>query len=160
MAARNRNQPGGILGLAEALDEPSLCSAVEAELIRFGLRLRWLCDGTDRLNWRDLHVIIREATTDSPVIAAFHPNYHGWDIKTHLLACISDILAGANWQRGGGKGERPKPIERPTDKQRQAENTTTKNPSLDESGTYLGETLPLSDMATWLGNDWNHFVTQ
>ena len=123
MAARNRNQPGGILGLAEALEDPNLCSAVEAELIRFGLRLRWLCDGTDRPNWRDLHVIMREATTNSPITAACHP------------------------------------IERPTDKQRQAENTT-KNPSLDEAGTYLGETLPLSDMATWLGDDWNHFVTQ
>lgn len=30
-----------------------------------------------------------------------------------LLALIADLLAGANWQRGGGKGQRPKPIPRP-----------------------------------------------
>lgn len=30
-----------------------------------------------------------------------------------LLALIADLLAGANWQRSGGKGQRPKPIPRP-----------------------------------------------
>lgn len=27
-----------------------------------------------------------------------------------------DVLAGGNWQRGGGKGARPKPYPRPNDK--------------------------------------------
>lgn len=39
-----------------------------------------------------------------------------WGDSEHLLAGIFDLLAGANWQRGGGKGTRPKPIRRPTDK--------------------------------------------
>lgn len=30
-----------------------------------------------------------------------------------LLASIADIGAMANWQRGGGKGSKPKPIKRP-----------------------------------------------
>jgi len=38
-----------------------------------------------------------------------------WDPPTQLLAVIVDLLNAANWQRGGGKGQRPKPIERPGD---------------------------------------------
>lgn len=45
-----------------------------------------------------------------------------WDTSDHLLAGIYDLLAGANWQRSGGKSARPKPITRPgartTDEQR------------------------------------------
>lgn len=36
-----------------------------------------------------------------------------WSADTHLLATVADLLAGGNWQRGGGKGRRPKPIQRP-----------------------------------------------
>ncbi|MGC4891090.1 hypothetical protein [Micromonospora sp. DT227] len=36
-----------------------------------------------------------------------------WSITDHLLAVVVDLLAGANWQRGGGKGPKPKPIKRP-----------------------------------------------
>lgn len=36
-----------------------------------------------------------------------------WSTEAHLLASIYDALAAANWQRSGGKGKRPKPIERP-----------------------------------------------
>lgn len=40
-----------------------------------------------------------------------------WSIDTHLLAYACYLLAGANWQRGGGKGQRPKLI-RPRNPQR------------------------------------------
>lgn len=36
-----------------------------------------------------------------------------WGIQEHLLAVAVDLLAGANWQRGGGKGMKPKPLSRP-----------------------------------------------
>lgn len=38
-----------------------------------------------------------------------------WTDHEYLLAGILDLLAGANWQRGGGKGSRPKPVKRPGD---------------------------------------------
>ena len=34
----------------------------------------------------------------------------GWTLDQHLLAVVVDQLAGANWQRSGGRGARPKPI--------------------------------------------------
>lgn len=36
-----------------------------------------------------------------------------WPIDQQLLANIAETLEWANWQRGGGKGEGPKPIPRP-----------------------------------------------
>lgn len=38
-----------------------------------------------------------------------------WGTAEHLLAAIYDALKGANWQRGGGKGTKPKPLPRPGD---------------------------------------------
>lgn len=43
-----------------------------------------------------------------------------WTADTYLLAQVADLLAGANWQRGGGKGSRPKPLHRPKWKQETA----------------------------------------
>lgn len=41
-----------------------------------------------------------------------------WTTTDYLLASVVDFLAQANWQRGGGKGQRPKPIERPGTRKR------------------------------------------
>lgn len=40
-----------------------------------------------------------------------------WTVGEHLAAQQVDLLAGANWQRGG-KGDPPKPFPRPGDEQR------------------------------------------
>lgn len=36
-----------------------------------------------------------------------------WELEHHLLALIFDTINVANWQRGGGKGGKPKPLQRP-----------------------------------------------
>lgn len=36
-----------------------------------------------------------------------------WSVDTYLLAHLADLLAAANWQRSGAKGQRPKPVARP-----------------------------------------------
>lgn len=41
------------------------------------------------------------------------PEHVGWDLHAHLLAGVLDALNGANYQRSGGKGQKPKPIPRP-----------------------------------------------
>ncbi len=45
-----------------------------------------------------------------------HPEAHEWTVDTYRRASTVDLLAGANWQRSGGKGKRPKPIARPNAK--------------------------------------------
>jgi hypothetical protein len=41
-----------------------------------------------------------------------------WDLTAQLLRQIDLRLAGANWQRSGGKGQKPKPIPLPDGKGR------------------------------------------
>lgn len=41
-----------------------------------------------------------------------------WETTDHLLAGILDALRAGNWQRGHGKGSRPKPVKRPGDDKR------------------------------------------
>jgi hypothetical protein len=41
-----------------------------------------------------------------------------WGLTPLLLRQLDLRLAGANWQRGGGKGQRPKPIPLPDSKGR------------------------------------------
>lgn len=56
---------------------------------------------------------IRHLPRDSPLGVALHGEAARWGVAEHLLATAVDALIGANWQRGGGKGPRPKPIPRP-----------------------------------------------
>ncbi|CAM5400391.1 hypothetical protein [Corynebacterium variabile] len=148
-----RHLRGGILGLLDLLDDPDTCRAIERDLIGLNLRLRWLCDGTDRLNWRDLYVIITESDIDSALIRATEPDFAGWTRNTGLLADIFDVLAGANWQRAMDKtAEKPDPYPRPTARDAEPE---TINPDIGQSGRYVGEAAPIADIADWLGWDAN-----
>ena len=38
-----------------------------------------------------------------------------WTVEAHMAASQIDLLQVGNWQRSGGKGRPPKPIDRPTD---------------------------------------------
>lgn len=49
-----------------------------------------------------------------------------WDLHALLLRRLDLLLAGANWQRGGGKGSRPKPIDLPDSKGRGNRPATSK----------------------------------
>lgn len=66
-----------------------------------------------KLSWRRIKVLIAGLPNDSATSIAVHGNGITWDDTQELLACICDVLSQANWQRGGGKGQRPKPIKRP-----------------------------------------------
>lgn len=50
---------------------------------------------------------------DSPLALATSDGDSMWELVPHLLAAILDETRQGNWQRGGGKGQRPKPVERP-----------------------------------------------
>src|SRR5699024_6734589 len=94
-------------------DDTYYCLEVDADLIMVGFRLRWLCDGTDRLNWRDVQVVILEADQGSAIARCELGESAFWTVDTHLLAGVLDALNGANFQRGGGKGKKPAPTPRP-----------------------------------------------
>ena len=63
----------------------------------------------------DVAALAAHLPRDSATMLAVAPRQEAeyWTADTHLLAAVLDALAGANWQRGGGKGGRPKPVRRP-----------------------------------------------
>ncbi|MDP9184818.1 MAG: DUF5361 domain-containing protein [Actinomycetota bacterium] len=64
-----------------------------------------------------------------------------WDVKAHLLAGIFDVLAVANWQRGGDENaKKPERLERPGVKKQ-----------LDGQLLAQGKAVSIEDMNTQLG---------
>lgn len=54
-----------------------------------------------------------------------------WDLTNLQLRRIDLLLAGANWQRSGGKGQKPKPIDLPDGKGRGSRPAASKPPGDD-----------------------------
>lgn len=137
MARGVGHQPGGIQGLVELLAEHG--EAVEYDLITLGLRLRDL--GTPAFTWRDLLVIV----LNLPRAAALRREQLGdaaeWGVLEYLMARNVEAGEGANWQRAGGKGARPKPLPRPGQKS--------------ESKRFGSGAIPISEFDDW----WNQGVT-
>lgn len=113
MAGSVERVPGGIWGLLDGLELHG--EAIEHDLVAHG----WTLDDIPhRLNWRAFRSFIRHSShrPGSALSQTMFPDVD-WDLEAHLLAGIYDLLAVANWQRGGGgAGRRPKPLPRPGDK--------------------------------------------
>lgn len=105
-----RGGPPGIEGLLATLDEYG--EAVEYDLIALGLRLRDL--GTDRLTWRDLLVVVRQAPQGSALARASIPAPL-FGVAERLALLIEHRLRVLIWQNSGGKGSAPEPIPVPGD---------------------------------------------
>lgn len=127
------NLRGGILAVLTLIDEHR--EPIEFDLISLGLRLRD-CPSPG-FNWRDLWVICRRLGRSSELYKAMNPDDDtSWSVTDYLLALVADNTAFRLWQSAGGKGRKPKPIPRPGDTKK-----------------YGGDSLPVSDMAGWLGWD-------
>jgi hypothetical protein len=76
-------------------------------------------------------VLVRQLGHGSSLSRAQFGDAASWGVQEHLLAHAVDRLGAGNWQRGGGKGQRPKPVPRP---------------GRGNSETYTGESVPLDEM--------------
>ena len=65
--------------------------------------------------WLDLRDFLNHLppTSDSAVYRARYPNSWWWSPDFDLLAAMLNTLQWANWQRGGGRGDKPKVVKRP-----------------------------------------------
>lgn len=116
---------------------------MERELIGLGLRLRMLGDGTGRLEWRDLYVIITQADEGSPIRRAVDPEGSVWGLSEHLLAVIADALHAANWQRAGAEDDPPRPIPRPG----------VEDVGAADEERFVGEAMTADELHAFLGWD-------
>lgn len=124
--------------------------------------MRWVCDGTDRLDWGDIKTIIRQSPRTSALSRHINGDMAEWDATDYLLAELIDVASVITWQLGGdGNAPRPKPYPRPGGKhtgedkpEKAADTTPTGDPfNPEESGCFVGVATPLDELNAWLGWD-------
>lgn len=76
-----------------------------------------LCDIGEAFTWVDLRDFVANLppTGDCAFYRAQYPKSWWWEPSFDFMAAILNSLQWANWQRGGGKGDKPRPIKRPKD---------------------------------------------
>ena len=116
------DQRGGIGGLVQLLNEHG--GAVNYDLIsKAGVTIDDI--GESWFTWRDFRDFVNNLppTGDSALYRARYPKSWWWHPAFDFLAAILNTLQWANWQRGGGRGDKPKPIKRPQEQSRKAPKT-------------------------------------
>lgn len=112
---------GGSAGLRRLLEEHG--EAIEADLERF-YRIRLSSaltgeeDGKGRYSARELLNRIHQLPPESALVRKLRGPMAVWGLEPLLLRQIAHLLAGANWQRSGGKGQKPTPVDLPDRKGR------------------------------------------
>lgn len=73
--------------------------------------------------WRELVALLEHLPPESALSQALSGVRvtERWTYTEHLLAAVVDSVRAGNWQRGGGKGPKPKPIRAPGDVDRRPE---------------------------------------
>lgn len=123
---------GKILGLLDLIDGEH-GSALEYDLLQQGKYLDEV--GAGALSWRDLEVIVDHLPRTSALGRSVGGERAAWGPAEYLLAGLLDAANSGNWQRGGGKGARPKRVKRPEDAQK---------------GEKIGAgAIPISDFDAW-----------
>jgi len=122
---------GGILGLYGLIVQ-------YREAIRYDLFMagRSLDDIGFTFSWLDFGAFVRFAPLDSQLCAAVN-GAAPWSRLEVLMASQIDSTRAGNWQRGGGKGPKPKPI---------------KVPGYDTNEQVIGKPLPIDEVQNYLNS--------
>jgi hypothetical protein len=81
------------------------------------------------LTWCDLRdfIIHLPPSKESAFFRSQHPESWWWTPELDFLGALLTAMQWGNWQRGGGKGDKPKPVKRPVDKPRAADGAVPKS---------------------------------
>jgi hypothetical protein len=78
-----------------------------------------LADVGEVLPWPDLRDFINHLPAgDSALYRARYPRSWWWTPDLDFMAALLNAVQWGNWQRGGGKGEKPSPVKRPKENPR------------------------------------------
>ena len=77
-----------------------------------------LADIGDNFTWCDLRDFINHLapTHDSAFYRVNHPQSWWWTPEIDFLGAVLTAIQWGNWQRGGGRGDKPRAVKRPPDK--------------------------------------------
>lgn len=110
--------------------------------------MRWLCDGTDRLNWSDLVALVTRSHPES-ALSRYKYTDNTWTVDSFLIANVVDALTILAWQQtedGAKNRNRPKPIWRPGQQDEQPEDNTVERfgeaHTLDEVNDHMASFWP------------------
>jgi hypothetical protein len=113
---------------------------IEADFARYyGLAVSDVFAG--RMSWRRLKVLLRQLPPESATARATLGAAMEWTATEYLLASIVDAERAAMWQRSGGRGRRPAPIERPGQADRKVRLGRTTRPAV-QVRAYLAGFAP------------------
>ena len=84
-------------------------------MTKIGLRVD---DIGESFTWNDFRDFLQHLppTADSALYRDQHPKSWWWTADHDFLAAVLTSIQWGNWQRGGGKGDTPKPVKRPLEK--------------------------------------------
>lgn len=108
MAGGVLHAAGGISALLRVLREEGVEKALAFDLMDRGRSIHDL--GSIRMSWVELDAFLTHAPPGAAIRRLRDPLSEFKTAEGTLLSAAVDTLAGANWQRGGGKGPRPKPF--------------------------------------------------
>lgn len=94
-------------------------------MTKAGLRL---ADIGERFTWNDFRDFVYNLppTQDSAFYRANHPQSWWWTPELDFIGAVLTATQWGNWQRGGGKGDKPRQVQRPLDKPNVAANAIPK----------------------------------
>jgi hypothetical protein len=103
-----------------------------------------ICElGGAQLSWRRFVTLLHHLPPESAT-ARLQRGGEG-TVTNELLAVIASNIAAGNWQRSGGKGQRPRPIRL--------------NGEADPDRARMGTAVPIEEMRSLL-DDWAHGATE
>ena len=100
---------GGISRVCGLLDDTEQRRALEGDLIRSGLRLRWFLTGDEDYQLRDLVAFIESLPKDSALTHVVLGEDAVWGLGEDLAAIIADRLGWIHFSLVGQQGDKPPP---------------------------------------------------
>ena len=81
-----------------------------------------ISDIGDEFTWSDLRDFVNHLppSQDCALYRVQHPQSWWWTPDIDFLGAVLTAIQWGNWQRGGGKGDKPQAVKRPVDKPKSA----------------------------------------
>lgn len=88
-------------------------------MTKLGLRIT---DIGEDFTWPDFRDFVTHLppNDDSALYREQHPQSWWWTPDHDFLAAVLTAIQWGNWQRGGGRGDKPAPVKRPAEKLKKA----------------------------------------